>query len=379
MRDKIFVFTEQVRGNPFLEDLLEHYGKFTLHIFASLAECVMEALDHGPRLVIFDVAMASPAVLIQIGRIRTDRLHADAAVIVRAQRLDEASLARLYELEVNDILLTLLPLAKGRERIRLVYNDPKSEEVRQTHLKLGEGLMARGAGLATTEVSAALIESFRTQYGLEFTALATRGTWGLVPLDGRGFGLFCADFQGEDMNVAAQGNRLHAMVRSEGFDRADPKAAVAFISRGMANFLTPAQEGVLIYAVFDLQAGSVSACTAGPVIMLRGAAGTQGFSPLPRNRAALNGAALSTGTAPEREVDRADFRAGDMIVLECAAQRLSKEAPDRAAKSDWRTGFVEDAHQTPVDDLSAELVFSLIGARRRETEALSPLLVIRRT
>jgi hypothetical protein len=378
---KIFVFTEQTRANPLLEALQAQFGKTDLQVFSTLSECVMEALDLGPRLVIFDVAAAAGQVLIQIGRIRTDRLHGEMAVVVRAQRLDEPTLARLYELGVNDVLLTLMPLNKSIERIKLIYDDPQSEAVRQTHLKLGAGLAAHGVGLEITTVSPAMSEAFRKQYRLDLIPSAVHGTWGLVPLGEKTCALFCADFQGEDMTVAAQSNRLHAMVRAEGYDRANPQATLSFLSRGMAGFLRPGQAGVMIYCVFDLAAGTVRASTAGPGAMLHGRAGTNGFSALPHDRLTLNNAPLTPDPIPAPEVDQADFAQGDFLVMECAADRLGLDEVRRGRpdlRTDWRTGLIAETRDTPVDDIAGDVLQARIAALRPAEEALGPLLVIQR-
>jgi len=265
----IYLFSDREPAKGLGRDIVHTFGRERVRGFVSLSECVSEAMDFKPCLIVLDVQAISPAINIQLQRLRNDRNCSHIPVLIRAEVMTGAQLAKLIHQGASAVIMASLHNAQAVARVRQLMNGeadaPQLPEkgvfkaIRDAQVDMCHSILPDAERLARIK------KHYRLDIDCLFMAQAGAGgdLWDVMPIDATRLAVFTADFCGHGLHVAPNTLRLSSLMYSEGFDRSDPSAVLSWVNDRLRALLPAGQFAAMAYAVFDVAAGEVAfSCSA---------------------------------------------------------------------------------------------------------------------
>ncbi|MDC7685261.1 hypothetical protein PQU92_18410 [Asticcacaulis sp. BYS171W] len=253
----IYAFSESYRNSPFLRATISLGERDKNIVFNTLNECMLEAMDLPPKVLVFDVNSITPILCAHIQRLRANDETLNTAVVVRSAQIEERQLLDLLALDVNHI-----GLAQGRDRATL-------DEIaallrvskRYCHVSPAvANLRAKVRDRLTTPPAFSMSESLlrKCEMHYEFQveahiASVDRGVpvWGYVPIDDDKIAIFAAFAAGNVLAARKQCQRVQSILTESTFNTASPLAAIDHLRTTIAAFGSGNNPLDIAYIVLD--------------------------------------------------------------------------------------------------------------------------------
>ncbi len=299
----IYCAQEKARAITRLKDV---HGHRQVVGFTSLGDCITEALDETPDLLVLDILQITTEVIVHLIRIRSDAYAGRMKILIRAQAIDEGVLARLYAHDVFDVVMGLMTDEKFIQRVSEILAGRKTlDSVRD---KVERNVRMDGAGQFASHFET-LAEGFGSRINLcpQAVTEALPPVWGVLQITDTCFGIYFGKLKAARLAVEAHINRIHSLLRSEGLTRLDPAEAISQISQQMAAFFGPDQSAAFYYGVIDI--GSNTLVSAGSAAVAAYVSHARATLPV-----VLNGPEIAGGYGDHRNTVVA-FPPGGSLVL----------------------------------------------------------------
>ncbi len=245
--------------------------RFTNLRFADGGKAAVELVHtFQPDLVLLDMQMPDIGGLEVCQQVRSHSDFVDVPILVQTATVSRKEMGELFAAGASDFLSKPINPSELVARV-IVHLERRNllRELREYRERISQELEAARrmqfellpSPLAQHELAAAA--GLRIASYNRSSSEIGGDLWGVLPIDGAGFGVFLADFTGHGVNAALNTFRLHALIHEYKSLHDDPAALVTMLNERLARLLPLGQFATFLYVVIDHAAGKLRWASAG--------------------------------------------------------------------------------------------------------------------
>ncbi len=275
---RVLIVDDMMVMRQLVEACLENEGFSHFEFASDGRECLEKISEFKPDIIILDINMPEINGLEVCRQLRAKAKYSDLPILVQSALDAPHERTAVFEAGATDFITKPLNPPELVSRVRKhLENQILIHDLKVYQKRVADELEVAHQMQSLLLPNEKYCQEIASAYGVEVESFYKASSelggdiWGLWPIDKKKFGVYAADFSGHGVGSALNTFRLHTLMESQNFNKANPSDFLAEINARLHQFLPVGQFSTMMYAVIDIESQEIeyaSSAAPNPLVIM---------------------------------------------------------------------------------------------------------------